>query len=159
MDAKYCSKCKTEKSLEEFPNDRSRKDGKFPYCKSCNRKNARKHYEGNRAGCQKRARDRYYADHEKALAKRAAYRKRNRSRLSSAQTQYAQDGKCDPDKQRARWKLQRAVRTGKVQKPKNCESCGVEVEKDKMAGHHEDYGRPLDVHWLCPRCHGKHRRI
>lgn len=32
---KVCVKCSIEKVLSEFNNDKTRKDGKFPYCKSC----------------------------------------------------------------------------------------------------------------------------
>ena len=158
MDTKHCRRCETDKLLGEFPNDRSRPDGKFPYCKACSRKSAQKYYEANSEDYLRRARDRYYADHEKSLARRTVYRKRNRKRLSRAQSQYERDGRCDPEKQSARGKLQRAVRTGKITKPKNCGSCGAKTEKKKLAGHHEDYARPLDVQWLCPRGHGRHRR-
>ena len=30
-----------------------------------------------------------------------------------------------------------------------CERCGAE----KTDAHHDDYSRPLDVRWLCRRCH------
>lgn len=32
-----------------------------------------------------------------------------------------------------------------------CERCGS--DKQTSHGHHEDYAKPLDVVWLCPRCH------
>jgi hypothetical protein len=32
---KLCTKCKDIKNVENFHNDRSRKDGKYPWCKSC----------------------------------------------------------------------------------------------------------------------------
>jgi hypothetical protein len=35
MKNKYCSKCQLEKSIDEFGRDKSRKDGKYIYCKSC----------------------------------------------------------------------------------------------------------------------------
>jgi hypothetical protein len=40
--------------------------------------------------------------------------------------------------------------------PMACEQCGdVDAEK-----HHEDYAKPLDVHWLCRPCHlAEHQRI
>jgi len=57
-----------------------------------------------------------------------------------------------PEKYKARWALQYAVRSGKVIKPKFCSSCGVE---GKIQGHHHDYSKPLDVIWLCKKCHEK----
>lgn len=52
---------------------------------------------------------------------------------------------------RARRILQRAVRAGRVPKPKDCDRCRTET--DQLHGHHEDYCKPLDVMWLCPSCH------
>lgn len=46
--------------------------------------------------------------------------------------------------------MRRAVRTGEIIKPLRCEKCGVEEE---LHGHHADYTKPLEVTWLCARCH------
>lgn len=35
LDLKTCTKCGKPKPLSEFSNDKSRKDGKFPWCKVC----------------------------------------------------------------------------------------------------------------------------
>lgn len=59
--------------------------------------------------------------------------------------------KDSPEQQRARNLLGRAVRRGDVVRPEICEDCG---ERRKIHGHHDDYSRPLDVRWLCARCHG-----
>ena len=39
---KTCPRCETAKPLDDFPRDRSRKDGRFPYCKACNSKHSRR---------------------------------------------------------------------------------------------------------------------
>ncbi len=49
--------------------------------------------------------------------------------------------------------LQDAVRAGKIQRASACSNCGT---IGKVEGHHEDYARPLDVVWLCRRCHWHH---
>ena len=59
-----------------------------------------------------------------------------------------------PEKWRARSKVSYAVRTGKIIKPKKCESCLK--ENLKLQAHHEDYTKPLDVMWLCVGCHNNH---
>lgn len=53
-----------------------------------------------------------------------------------------------PEKARAHDKVRRALEAGTlVRQP--CEMCGAE----KAHAHHDDYERPLDVRWLCRRCH------
>ncbi len=54
-------------------------------------------------------------------------------------------------KKTARTFLQRALRASSIKKSENCELCGV---IKKLSAHHVDYGRPLDVVWLCDSCHG-----
>ncbi len=50
-----------------------------------------------------------------------------------------------------------AVASGKVVPPNKCENCGIET---RLHGHHEDYSKPLEVKWLCPKCHkGKHPKV
>ncbi len=43
-----------------------------------------------------------------------------------------------------------AVRSGRLTKPKLCESCNDQAE---LEGHHTDYNQPLLVRWLCKSCH------
>lgn len=47
MDIKICRKCFEEKNVDEFRNDRSRKDGKYPYCKQCSRGYRRERFNAN----------------------------------------------------------------------------------------------------------------
>lgn len=55
--------------------------------------------------------------------------------------------------QRARDWLNAAVRSGELIKPTHCERCN---KKRKLHGHHEDYTKPLDVNWVCYKCHHKY---
>lgn len=57
-----------------------------------------------------------------------------------------------PEKWAVRRKLQTAVKTGKIIKPLICDTC---KENKVLQGHHEDYSKPLDVMWLCSKCHAK----
>lgn len=57
------------------------------------------------------------------------------------------------EKHRARSILKNAVFNGRIEKPDTCEDCGQQFEKRQIHGHHEDYGKPLDVRWLCHQCH------
>ena len=51
-------------------------------------------------------------------------------------------------KTRAKNNLSYALRVGKISR-QSCEICG----DPKSHGHHEDYSKPLEVHWLCPKHH------
>ena len=50
----------------------------------------------------------------------------------------------------ARSKLARALETGEVKKGK-CKVCGAK----NVEAHHKDYRKPLDVVWLCRKCHDR----
>ncbi len=43
----------------------------------------------------------------------------------------------------------KAVRNGQLQGQSKCEKCG----QPSVVKHHEDYSKPLDVMYLCNRCH------
>ena len=53
-------------------------------------------------------------------------------------------------KRDARKALQEAIFDGFIQPPEHCPRCG---EHTVVNGHHWDYFKPLDVHWLCAWCH------
>ena len=56
-------------------------------------------------------------------------------------------------RRRAHWLLRSAVKFGRVVPPDECEQCGTEAHNNQLHGHHDDYNEPLDVRWLCRRCH------
>jgi hypothetical protein len=59
-------------------------------------------------------------------------------------------------KNRASSTLNNAVYRGDIIKPVDCSDCGkTGVE---ITGHHPDYSKPLEVVWLCRKCHGKRHR-
>jgi len=59
--------------------------------------------------------------------------------------------KLNPDKRRTHQKVHKAVKSGTLEKPECCEACD---NTTNIVGHHEDYDKPLEVLWLCRRCHG-----
>lgn len=50
----------------------------------------------------------------------------------------------------ARRKVSAALREGVMKRPDCCEICD---RRAMVEGHHVDYGRPLEVRWLCDPCH------
>lgn len=52
-------------------------------------------------------------------------------------------------------KLSTALKNGIVVRPSSCSACGSGPSVD---AHHTDYNKPLDIIWLCRKCHrGWHR--
>jgi hypothetical protein len=51
----------------------------------------------------------------------------------------------------ARQIYRRAVESGRLVPPDSCSRCGSTDRA--IHGHHTDYDRPLDVVWLCWKCH------
>lgn len=51
-------------------------------------------------------------------------------------------------KRSARSKVRRALLRGEITVGK-CERC----DEKKTHAHHDDYGKPLDIRWLCPTHH------
>lgn len=50
-----------------------------------------------------------------------------------------------------------ALRSGALVRPQTCSKCEqpptANLGRGAVQAHHEDYSKPLDVTWLCPRCH------
>jgi len=47
--------------------------------------------------------------------------------------------------------LRYAVKKGTIIKPDKCPKCGATDRY--IHGHHEDYSKPLEVDWMCFKCH------
>jgi hypothetical protein len=45
----------------------------------------------------------------------------------------------------------KALREGRLVRPAACSKCGT--TRRMIQGHHPDYDKPLEVVWLCTRCH------
>lgn len=56
-------------------------------------------------------------------------------------------------KRLARLQVFDAVQSGELVRPDVCEVC--DCPHEAMQAHHTDYGRPLDVMWVCPTCHAR----
>ncbi len=55
-----------------------------------------------------------------------------------------------PEKRKAHYIMGNAIRDGELTR-KPCEVCG----SLNSQGHHEDYSKPLDVIWYCPKHHAE----
>jgi len=147
---KKCFKCGVFKELKEFYKHAQMADGHLNKCKECNKKDAKENrlskidyyteYERNRANLPHRVKAREdYAKTESGIIAS------NKAKINWTNNNLV--------KRSANLIVGNAVRYGKLVKPNNCESCGIEHRR--IHGHHDDYNYPMIVRWLCPKCHNK----
>ena len=59
--------------------------------------------------------------------------------------------------ERAQKIFENEVHYGRVHNPGKCSICGTESRfkdgRQAIQAHHDDYNKPLDVRWLCQKCH------
>lgn len=168
MEVKKCIKCKEEKVLAEYPKYKDRK-GEIKFnneCKTCRRKYAKEHYQSNREVYLERAKrqrevnpegykeylkEYYRANKKEALEKAKAYSQTDKGKavrkLSATNYFNSEYGKRV---HKARNKIQKALKSGKLIRPKYCSSCRSEVF---VEAHHKDYSKPFEIDWLCKQCH------
>ncbi len=62
-------------------------------------------------------------------------------------------------RQLAHYLVFKAICRGTLRRPRECERCCI-TPRRKLHGHHSDYSKPLEVEWLCAKCHRKeHARL
>lgn len=129
---KQCFKCEAWKPHAGFYRHSAMGDGYLGKCKECVKADVKANRDARRA---------YYSLYEKTRTQTperkrtaAASRKRYRTR--------------HPEKIKARHAVSNAIRNGRLVRLA-CSVCG----SDRAQAHHDDYSRPLDVRWMCFRCH------
>jgi ribosomal protein S27AE len=136
---KTCSRCGLSKDESEYHKDKSRKDGLFQWCNTCQKEHDVK----------------YRREHRKQHANQARqWRADNREIARNIQVKASQKHRqINPEKAMARSAVTHAVRDGKLIK-QPCEVCG----NLKAQAHHDDYSKPLQVRWLCQKHHTEHHQ-
>lgn len=175
---KECKKCNETKVITEFYKKKAAKDGHDGQCKSCvnmrNKTWQKKNPEAANAvkkAYKERNRDSYLAQQREYAMDR--YRKNIHANLKENETDHVKKSKRKyyeknrvkinarllkryhssqevKDKMVAHRKVAWAVKTGKLVSPKQCENC---LEERKLDAHHDDYSKPLEVIWICRKCH------
>ena len=152
--SKTCTRCGIRKQLPDFHKDRTAKDGLQLRCKDC----AKIYYETHRKNrlsyskayhkAHKKDRTNYQKAHKKELAE---WRRSPKGReiRKRADTKYHLK---HPERRIALGVVCYVVKIGKLKRSVFCEECGLPA---KTEGHHPDYSKPLDVVWLCKKCHEK----
>lgn len=148
---KRCTKCGTLKSLDEFHKDAASNDGRKTACKPC-RCAATLEYEKTPKGkVNKRKSNARYSKTDKG---RVCQKHKSRRYTQTEKGRYCKNqiikrqALLHPEKISARSAVKSALRAGKLHR-QPCEACGDTPSE----AHHEDYGKPLDVTWLCRKHH------
>lgn len=133
---KQCIDCKKTQPEENFNKSSYSKDGLHYYCRKCKSKRFRKEY----------------AKHKQDYLRRCVRWRKTEKGQTSLRKTYVEQRAKSPEKYKARTLLNAAVLSGKVVKPYCCATC---KKPRKLAAHHPDYSKPLEVIWLCYPCHTK----
>jgi ribosomal protein S27AE len=80
-------------------------------------------------------------------------RNRNNEKGSARKADWVRRNK---QKDLAQRRLRDHCRRGKIQRQTVCEQCG---SGGYIHAHHDDYAKPLDVRWLCAKCHNAVHRV
>ncbi len=150
--SKICFKCQKRKLLKCFYPHPQMADGHLNKCILCNKKDTAVRVafleKNNPEWVKKEAqrqRDketkRYYR-----IKHTAKFKAQKRKNELSYKTKY-------PEKKRAVYAANNAVRDGRLQRKTECERCGV--SGIRLEKHHADYSKPLEVEFLCRLCHKK----
>lgn len=132
MTYKHCSSCGELKSPQDFQKRKASKDGLTASCKSCLK-------------IRDAIRDK--TPERRKVKREYAATPSGRERSNAAKSAYIQR---NPKIRSATIAVGNAIRDGKLTRPEYCECCKEDLF---VEAHHCDYNKPLDVMWLCDRCH------
>lgn len=128
---KFCRWCGRTKVLDDFYTHPEMSDGHLNKCKQC-------------------VKD--YARHRRLVSDRPREidnRRYREGKKDNRRFEREFPERVAPAK-RASCAVQRAIKKGLLNRPSVCEWCKQDAFCEAA---HEDYSKPLDVRWLCRRCH------
>ena len=149
---KVCRECNKEKPLSDFYKHSRMADGHLNKCIECVKSRVTKHREANlerlREYDKQRAKLPNRVQARKEYVQTEAGKEARRKAGAAYQKRY-------PMKYAAHVITANAIRDGKLTKAKKCSVCD---SSKKIEGHHDDYTKPLEVRWLCEKCHKEWHR-
>lgn len=125
---KTCTACRTIKPFDDFYDHQG---GKMGVCKGCHKAAVRARARTNPA--------------VQEYDRRRSKTPERRAHIQLVSKRWREE---HPDAYKAQTAVGNAIRDGKLKK-QPCEICG----NKKVHGHHRNYLKPLEVTWLCARCH------
>ena len=153
---KKCFKCGEEKELAAFYKHPQTADGLLGKCKQCSRKDVKENRELRAEYYKAYDAARFQNDPNVAIRHRR-YQKTDAGRdsVGASREKWVLGNQ---EKRAAHVILGNAVRDGRVKKPVTCSMCQIETPSRKLHAHHHVYTRPIDVTWLCAKCHVKEHK-
>jgi len=145
-ESKQCSRCREVKPLADFTKCPRYTGGYSTWCRTCHSAYSRERNKTNAA--HRRAYWRAYSEPRREHI-RAYGRQYCREHLAEFR---ARLNKVPRVVRNARERVYEWVKLGKLTKGP-CTVCGT--TQGQIEGHHEDYGKPLDVLWLCAKHHSR----
>ena len=151
---KQCFKCGEVRNLSDFYKNPQMSDGHVNKCKECNKRDVREN---------RKDKVEYYREYD---SKRSMVPQRVEARMIYQSTENGKRAMLkarknwlekNPIKRAAQIMVGNAVRDGRLYKNKSCESCGQSPKR--LHGHHDDYAYPLQVRWLCQKCHSAWHKL
>lgn len=100
LGVKTCPKCKTEKPLDKFGENKARADGLTCWCKQCKGGANKKYQEQNREKVNARSRASYWRHREKRLAKNKKWREENKELISKQRKEWREE---NPERVKELW--------------------------------------------------------
>ena len=138
---KECFKCKQVLDLLEFYKHPMMGDGHINKCKKCTRKDSE-----DRRKIKEKNNNWFLSERKRHREKSQKYREEGRNNSKSYSKKWDLE---NPEKKKAHMAVKNALRSGRMHRHPCC-ICG-----NKAHAHHEDYSKPLEVIWLCPKHHGE----
>lgn len=146
MKGKKCFKCGKVKPLDEFYKHPQMGDGHLNKCRECAKKDVAEDRINNPEKLKARDKKRNGLPHRIKARKKYAQSPTGKKVCNKAKRKWAEK---NPLKKLAKQMVNNAIRAGRL-KRQPCEKCGSMV---RVHGHHDDYYKPLEVRWLCLKCH------
>lgn len=181
-----CTKCGKEKDENFFVKVKDKKRGFTSHCKECMNERNRLYYAQNKEKIRQKHKEYYTSDLEREKKRAAKYYRQNKEKITAKHKIYRENNREQENERQKNWRLENrervnqiikkcrqkqqynkkyrhahqvvrdAIKLGIIQKPEHCSECNG---KNRIQGHHEDYMKPLDVIWLCVKCHARlHRK-
>lgn len=154
---KTCNVCKENKSIGNFYKQKAGLYGRTGECKSCRKlrsikwakenKEKKREYEKKRSLLVDR-KEEHKIWREKNPNYFKEYYNQNKDIRLKCNKRYLEN---NPNRSKTYAIYRKAIRDKLIIKSDQCQICGM--SNIKIHGHHFDYSKPLQVTWLCIKCH------